>query len=197
MPAWLSPDADVFRWVVLPALIFLARLLDVSLGTMRIISVARGRRLLAPALGFVEVIIWLAAMGQIVRNLTNPLYYVAYGAGFAAGNFVGILLEERLALGSLIVRVITQRDAGELVALLREKGYGVTTVNAQGAKGPVQLVFSVIRRRDVQAFLETLQAAHPKAFYSVEEVRSVAQGIFPMLPARPSPVGWLPRRKAK
>jgi len=81
MATLFSPDSDVFRWIVLPALIFLARVLDVTLGTMRIISVSRGRRVLAPVLGFFEVIIWLVAMGQIVRNLTNPFYYVAYGAG--------------------------------------------------------------------------------------------------------------------
>jgi uncharacterized protein YebE (UPF0316 family) len=136
-------NSELFTWVILPLAIFLARIIDVSLGTMRIIFVAHGRRNLAPLFGFFEILVWIVAMGQIVRNLTNPLCYIAYAAGFAAGNYVGLTLEDRLAIGMVAVRVILVQQADELATRLRQAGFGATHLPAYGASGQVGLIFTL------------------------------------------------------
>ncbi|MDO9515119.1 MAG: DUF2179 domain-containing protein [Syntrophales bacterium] len=172
-------ESPLFTWVVIPLLIALARVADVTLGTIRIIYISRGMKLLAPIFGFFEILIWLIAIGQIMQNLNNPVYYLAYALGFAGGNLVGIFVEERLAVGRVILRIITQRDATQLVAYLRSSGYGVTTVEAEGATGPVKLIFTVIDRKKVEPVVSSVQTYNPKAFYSIEDIRLVKEGIFP------------------
>ena len=172
-------DSPLFTWVIIPLLIALARVVDVTLGTIRIIYISRGMKYLAPIFGFFEILIWLIAIGQIMKNLSNPVYYLAYALGFAGGNLVGIFVEERLAVGRVILRIITQRDATQLVDYLRSSGYGVTTVEAEGATGPVELIFTVIDRKKVESVVRSVQTYNPKAFYSIEDVRFVKEGIFP------------------
>lgn len=171
-------DSEIFRWAVLPLLIFAARVLDVSLQTMRIIFVSKGRRLLAPLLGFFEVMIWLMAIAQIMHNLTNPLYYLAYGLGFAAGTYVGLRIEDRLAIGVVLLRVITQKDATELVACLRAEEFGVTCIDAEGRSGKVKVIFVVLDRCELPRVLESVRRFNPHAFYSVEDIRGVSHGFF-------------------
>jgi len=172
-------DSHLFAYGVLPLLILLARVMDVTLGTLRIIFVARGLKVLAPILGFFEVVIWLLAIGQVMQNLTNVIHYLAYGLGFALGNYVGIRIEEKLAMGLIIVRVITRRDAGELIAYLRGADYGVTVVDAEGSSGPVHILFMLLKRSDLAKVVEAINRYNPRAFYSVEDVRQVREGIFP------------------
>ena len=107
--------SEIFKFVLLPVLIFLARICDVTLDTLRIIYVSRGMKFLAPAIGFVEVLIWLVAITQIFKNLSNPICYVAYAGGFAMGNFIGIIIEEKMAIGTVVIRIITQKDAEALI----------------------------------------------------------------------------------
>lgn len=173
----LSPE--VAAWAI-PLFIFIARVADVSMGTIRVIFIARGMRLLAPLLGFFEVLIWLLAIGQIMQNLTNLVSYLAYAGGFAAGTFIGIYIENRLSLGVVIIRIITQQDASALVDWLRAAHYGVTTIEAQGVKGPVKIIFMVVKRRDIPNVVTRIQEFNPHAFYSVEDVRFVSEGIFPL-----------------
>lgn len=177
---FLLINSEVFSLYILPLLIFLARILDVSLGTLRIIFVTRGRKFLAPMLGFFEIMIWLLAIGQIMQNFTNITYYVAYAGGFAMGNFMGIYIENKLALGTLALRIITVMDATELIEYLKSRNFGITSVDAQGATGNVKLIFTIIRRKDLQEVVEIIQRFNPKAFYSIEEIRSISEGIFPV-----------------
>lgn len=177
---FLLINSEVFSLYILPLLIFLARILDVSLGTLRIIFVTRGRKFLAPMLGFFEIMIWLLAIGQIMQNFTNITYYVAYAGGFAMGNFMGIYIESKLALGTLALRIITVMDATELIEYLKSRNFGITSVDAQGATGNVKLIFTIIRRKDLQEVVEIIQRFNPKAFYSIEEIRSISEGIFPV-----------------
>jgi uncharacterized protein YebE (UPF0316 family) len=172
-------DSATFKWVVIPFLIFLARIIDVSLGTMRIIYISRGLRFIAPIFGFFEVLIWLLAISQIMKNLTNIIYYIAYCAGFATGNFVGIFIEDLLAIGKVVLRIIVQKDASELAAFLRSEGYGVTSVNAEGVTGNVKIIFSVIDRKNLESVIGHVKKFNPKAFFSVEDVRLAREGIFP------------------
>lgn len=165
--------------MVVPLLIFAARVVDVSLGTMRIIFLSRGQRFLAPVLGFFEVLIWLIAIQQVMQNLNNPISYIAYAAGFATGNLGGIYLENKLAIGKLMVRIVTNRDATPLVTHLRETGYRVTSLEAEGATGRAKLIFTVIKRKDLPDVMASINRFNPNAFISVEEIRSASEGALP------------------
>ena len=174
---------DTYTWVILPLLVFLARFVDVTLGTMRIIFLSRGRKILAPALGFVEVFIWITAVSQIVRGAQNFAAYFAYAAGFAVGNYVGMLIEEKLAIGTLVVRIILPKNGSSLAARLREERYGVTFVDGHGGSGnPVALVYTVVMRKELNQIIGIIEEVSPKAFYTVEELRSVREGVFPVRP---------------
>lgn len=187
----ISPAVNI--WLLTPLLIFLARIFDVTIGTIRIISLSRGRRILAPILGFFEVLIWLFAIRQIFANLDHLSAFIAYAGGFAAGNFVGMLIEEKLALGHLAVRLITAADATPLVTELRAASFGVTTVAAQGQTGAVQLIFMVIERREYDRVMEIVRTLQPSAFVSVSDVRSASEGVFPRAEYRTAV--RFPRRK--
>jgi uncharacterized protein YebE (UPF0316 family) len=170
---------DWMTWVILPLLIFFARIIDVSLGTLRIIFVSRSMKRLAVLVGFFESLIWLIAISQIVQNLSNVVTYVAFAGGFAAGNFVGIYLEGKIAVGLLCVRAITRDDASKLVDYLKDHNYGVTTFSARGVQGRVRLLYMVIKRRDLNQLLKIIKDHDPKAFITIEDVRAVNEGFFP------------------
>ena len=164
--------------LLIPVLIFLSRVVDVSVGTLRIIFVSRGIRLLSAVLGFFEVLIWLLAITQIMKNLSSPWHYIAYASGFAMGNFVGITVEQKLRMGMIMLRVVTRSDSSALIAALIAEGRGVTTVEAQGATGPVKMIFMVLRRKDADAALATIEKFNPNAFYTVEDVKEAAERDF-------------------
>jgi uncharacterized protein YebE (UPF0316 family) len=171
-------NSGFYTWLVLPALIFLARIIDVSMGTIRVIFVSRGFKYLAPIVGFFEILIWLLAIGQIMKNLSNPMCYLAYAGGFAMGNFVGIHIAEKLSLGVVMIRVVTNQDATPLVDCLKAEEYGVTSVDGHGTSGQVKVIFTIVQRRDVRSVVELIKKFNPQAFYSIEEVRVVEKGVF-------------------
>ncbi|MDD5143427.1 DUF2179 domain-containing protein [Methanoregula sp.] len=170
---------EVFAFVIVPVLIFLARVCDMSLDTIRVIFVSKGIRYLPAIVGFFEVIIWLVAIGQVMNNLTNVVCYLAYGAGFATGTIIGMAIEERLSLGLAIVRIITDEDPAGLIQILRSHDYGVTVLDGEGGKGQVKVIFTIIKRQDLQHVVAIIKDFNPDAFYSVEDVKSVAEGVFP------------------
>lgn len=167
----------------MPLIVFLARVTDVSLGTLRIIFTSRGRRNIAPVLGFVEVFIWIVVVSQVVKNVHSLPAYLGYAAGFAVGTYVGMKIEERLALGTLVIRIILSQGGEDLAQRLRSAGYGVTVVNGMGAEGGVKLLYTVIQRKNLDEITNVIKSINPNAFYSVEELRRVESGIFP-LPAK-------------
>lgn len=171
--------SETFSLIILPILIFLARIIDVTFGTMRIIFVSRGFKLLAPIFGFFEIMIWLFAIGQVFSNLTNITYYIAYAGGFAAGNYVGICIEEKMAIGTIVVQIITKKEGTQLVDFLKSENFGVTSIDAEGATGKVKVIYTFIKRQDLNKVVGLIKRFNPKAFYSVEEVRSASEGIFP------------------
>jgi uncharacterized protein YebE (UPF0316 family) len=176
---------DTFTLVVIPLLIFLSRIVDVTFGTLRIIFVSRGMRLLAAFVGFFEVLVWILAIGQVMQHLTSWVTYVAYALGFSAGNFVGISIERRIAMGSLIVRVITRREADDLVKYLRTAGYGVTSLDARGETGPVKVIFTVLKRKNLPAVIGIIKRFNPNAFYTIEDVRFVQETMVLPVEKRP------------
>jgi len=167
--------SEFYAWIILPLLIFIARVCDVSLGTIRIIFVSKGLKYLAPLIGFFEILIWLLAIGQIIQNLTNVYYYIFYAAGFAIGNFVGILIDEKLSIGTVGVRIITRRDAQELIGALKKADYGLTVLNAEGSNGLVKIIFTVVNRQNIQAVIKIVKKYNSKAFYSIEDIRYVSE----------------------
>lgn len=169
----LSPA--VFSYFLLPLLIFLARITDVSINTIRIIYVLGGRRVTATLLGFFESFIWLMAIRQIFEHLDNWICYVAYPAGFALGIFVGMIIEERIAYGKVIVRIITRRDVKDLILYLNANQNRYTHVDAEGPDGHENLVFTVIEREHLDGLLHHLKVILPSAFYTVEKVNRAAE----------------------
>jgi uncharacterized protein YebE (UPF0316 family) len=180
MDCFLAFDGGLYTWFVLPALIFLARIADVSIGTVRVIFVSRGFKYLAPIVGFFEVLIWLLAIGQIMKNLSNPACYVAYAGGFAMGNYVGIRIAEKLSLGVVLIRVVTKKDALPLVECLKSENYGLTSVDGHGGTGQVKVIFTIVPRREVESVVRLIKTFNPRAFYSIEEVGFVERGVFPL-----------------
>jgi len=177
-------DSAVYTWVILPALIFFTRIIDVSLGTLRIIFINRNLRYYASFIGFFEVLIWLLVIREIFQQLDNPVCLVSYAAGFAAGNYVGVLIENKMSIGRVVIRVITRQNAEELVSFLRLSGYGLTVAIGEGATGPVKIIFIIIERKDIPTIVQTIQRYNPNAFYSVEDVRFVSGAVTPYrLPA--------------
>lgn len=164
---------DWFAYVIVPLLIFFSRVVDVSLDTIRIVFISKGNKFLAPILGFFEVLIWLVAITRIMQNLDNVIYYIAYAGGFATGNYIGLIIEEKLALGLQMFRIITQKEAPVLIQSLIEKGYGITFLDAKGKSGNVNVIFSVVKRSESKKVIEIINRHNPNAFYSIEDIRRV------------------------
>ncbi len=168
-----------FTYVALPFLIAVSRVVDVTIGTMRIVFVARGNKILAPILGFFEVFVWIMAIGQVMAHANNLVCYLAYAGGFALGNYLGLVIEARLAVGMQVVRIITSQYGAELVQTFSAHGFGATLVEARGAKGSVNLLYSVVSRRRLPQLISLVRSVDPNIFYSVEDVRTASAGVFP------------------
>jgi uncharacterized protein YebE (UPF0316 family) len=173
-----TANIDWYAWVILPLIIFFARICDVTLGTIRIISVSRGLRKLAPILGFFEVLIWIVVIGQLVQNLKSPTAYFGYAAGFACGNYIGMLLEQKLAIGIYMVRIFLPENKNDLAGNLRSKGYGVTVIHGDGFMGPVQMLYISLQRKQMEDLMSVVHAEVPDAFITVEEARTAEKGFF-------------------
>jgi uncharacterized protein YebE (UPF0316 family) len=188
----LGVSENVFSYVLLPFLIFLARIMDVSINTIRIIYVLGGRKLIATLLGFFESFIWLMAIRQIFEHMDNWICYVAYPAGFATGILVGMLIEEEIAYGKVIVRIITRKDVATLADYLKKHEYRYTRVQTEGLDGPENLIFTVLPRENLEELLQWLRENLPTAFYTVERVNRAAEsGAMVQESARWSIASWL------
>ncbi len=171
MPPWF------FHWVVMPVLIFLARVADMSVGTLRVMLTVAGKRSLVPFLGFIESLVWLLAVRQIIQNLDSPISYIAYAAGFGMGIFVGLKVDERLAVGMVIVRVITPNRDPEMIKAIRKAGFGLTVVEGEGQMGPVSLLFVVTDRKKIDNLTGIVKAHLPNAFYTIEGIKYASQQL--------------------
>lgn len=167
----------------IPLLIFIARICDVSIGTVRIITVMRGHKIVAALLGFLESVVWLLAVSGVLKYLNtvpfpeNVLAIVAYGAGFGTGTLVGIMIEQRLALGLQMIRIVNVEPNKDLSPALRAEGLIVTEVQAMGATGPVELCFTVVPRRRVKSVIEMILSYAPRAFITIEDIRRSSSAL--------------------
>jgi uncharacterized protein YebE (UPF0316 family) len=159
-----------------PILIFFMRVCDVSLATVRMLLIMRNAKVWAPLIGFFEVLIWLLAAGTAIKHLDSPWHVLAYASGFGAGNLVGLWLEERLAFGFASVQVFAPAQGAELAAALRMFGHGVTELRGSGRDGPVDLILSVVKRRDLATVNALIDDLAPDSFVSVEEPTAIHHG---------------------
>ena len=134
-----------------------------------------GKKKVAPILGFFEALIWLLAIGQIFQNINNPMSYLAYAGGFAMGTFVGMTIEEKLALGRVLVRVITPEAMPELIDYMKERNFRFTNVGAEGRYGKVNLLFTVMKRDALTDFIQNVKMLNENAFYTIESVKRVSE----------------------
>lgn len=170
---FFSYDNNLFRLVILPLLIFFARITDVSINTLRVIFMLNGKRFVSTILGFFEAFIWLMAIGQILQNMDSWISYIAYAGGFASGIYVGMRIEDKLAIGNVIVRIISQKDAARLISQFREHNFRLTVVDAQGNFGPVNILFLIVRRQQLKQVLSIVEKTNPQAVFTIEGVKSV------------------------
>lgn len=168
----------------LPVAIFFARIADVSLGTVRTIAVVKGRILIASLLGFVEVLIWVIAVSNVVTRLDQPINLVAWAAGFAVGNAVGIFIERKLALGDVVMRIISRGQGPEIAERLRHLGQRVTEFEGKGRSGPVQLLYLVMDRVDADRVERIARNIDPDAVVVNEDVRHANIKLRPMMTPR-------------
>lgn len=165
---------DLIPPLYIPLFIYFARILDVSLGTLRIIFVSKGLRGKATILGFVEVLVWIIIVAQLFQNLDNWVNYIAYAGGFATGTFIGMFIEERMKMGVQIFRIIVAEDSETLVKKLRESDFRVTEIDGNGKFGPVKVLFTIARRKRWHVLKEILREYASAAFFSVEDVKDVS-----------------------
>lgn len=175
--------------------VFFARICDVSIGTVRTIVTVQGRTAVAFFLAIFEISIWVTVVSTVINQIKDrPLLVVFYAFGYATGNVVGIMVERKLAFGTVILRVITRRAGNHIAAHLREKGQPVTIFNGEGMRGPVHELYIACRRRDLKWILPLVRAIDPRVFYVIEQARDMSKVLQPIY----SPIGgWRSRGKGK
>ncbi len=161
-------------------LVFLARVADVSMGTLRTISIVRGRTKTAFLFGFVEVSLWLVVIAAVLGQIASrPILGIFYALGFSTGNVVGILLERRIAFGNVVLRLISAERGAEIAAAIRAAGFPVTTFTGQGMSGPVTLLYAVSRRKDIRQITDIIRKIESDAFYITELAGDVSRVYHP------------------
>lgn len=168
-------DFSILPTVFVPVFIFFARIFDVSIGTLRIMFVAKGFKLEAALLGFVEILIWIIVIVQIFNNLDNWLNYIAYAGGFASGVYIGMLIEERMKKGVQLFRIVPVKESGILFEKLKESGFRVVAVDGEDRSGSVKVIFTIAKRSRWQELANLISLYAPNSFYSVEDVRFTSE----------------------
>ncbi|MDN5204393.1 DUF2179 domain-containing protein [Fulvivirgaceae bacterium BMA10] len=194
----LGIDTPIFSYVILPLLIFLARICDVSINTVRIIYVMSGKKFLSTFLGFFESLIWLLAIGQIFKHVDNIFSYIAYPAGFAAGIFVGMIIEEKLALGKVVMRIITRKNVNDFTAFLKENNFRYSVLQGNGKDGKENIIFTVLERENQPQVEKSIKELLPTAFYTVGGIKGANEAkILLEKPSRRGIGSWLSSIKRK
>ncbi len=173
MDALLTPEA-----LMGAGLIFLLRVSDMTLDTLRVLVVMRGKKAIAWVLGFFQASIFVLAISSVLSNLDNPLNVIGYAAGFATGNVVGMLIEERLAIGHAHLNVVSSRYGSAIAEQLREQGYAVTEIPARGKDGSVLLLNVSVMRKHVDRVRKLVDKIDPEAFITAEDVRPIRRGFW-------------------
>lgn len=171
-------DFDYYNYVGVPLLIFLARAVDTSLGTLRIVMITRGNRKAVRLVGFIEVLLWVIAIGQIIHNLNNWAGYLAWALGFTVGSMIGFNIEDKLALGKHQLRIITSQPIETFLEELKKLNQGFTVFDGMGANGPVKQIFCILNRQNNEEITSLINKHIPTSFVSVSDVMATDSGIF-------------------
>jgi uncharacterized protein YebE (UPF0316 family) len=159
-------------------LIFMLRVSDMTLDTVRVLMVMRGRKPIAWVLGFFQATIFIVAISSVLSNLSNFLNVIGYAAGFATGNVVGMLIEERLAIGHINLSIVSPNLGSAIANRLRDEGYAITEIPARGKDGMVTLLNSSVLRKNVNNVRKIVNDIDPGAFITAEDVRPVRRGFW-------------------
>jgi uncharacterized protein YebE (UPF0316 family) len=179
------PDIEMlFSGPFGPLVIFALRIVDVSFATVRILLSMRNQRVLVPLIGFVEVLVWLFAAGNAIRHLDSGWHVLGYAGGFSTGTMVGLWIEEKLAIGLATMRIISRRTDAQMATNLRALGCGVTEFIGAGREGKVDVVYTVVHRRDIGRVLDEVERLDAEAFVTVEEPREIRRGWMYTTPRR-------------
>jgi len=173
-------DSDLYQWILLPLSIFLAKATSETIGTLRVMFSSKGNSIMAPLFGFFEVLIWIVIIGQVMQNLDNVLCYIAYAGGFALGNFLGIKIEEKLAQGVMMIHVSTRKDTTDLQKSLRENEYGFTQIKGDDIDGVENMLFIIVKRKEIKNVIKIIKEFNPNAFFSINEVNKINEGSYPL-----------------
>ena len=166
---------DYLHFILIPLIIVVARIVDVSLATIRIVFISKGFKNVAPIIGFFEILIWIIVINQIMSDMNNYAYYFAYAIGFASGTFIGMYIEDKLSFRKVIIRIKIQKDVEKLVESFKKMGHSLTFIDAEGKDGKVKMIFSIIDRKEIKKIVQIIHQTNPKAFYSIEDVRFVSE----------------------
>ncbi len=171
-------NSSIFDFFGIPLLIFLAKIIDVSLSTLGLIFISKGYKKLSSLLSFIEICIYLFAISKILENLTNIYYYLSYAGGYALGTYIGIWIEEKLSIGFVHIRMITKKNANKLISTFKEYGYDITKYQAKSLTDRVDVIYTVVKRNELNNILDIIKSFDKKAFYSVEDIRTVSDYSF-------------------
>lgn len=164
--------------------IFIAKISHVTLGTLRIIFLTRGRSIPAAVIGFFEIIIYLIALNMVLNNMDQWSNILVYGVGYATGNIVGSFIEEKIAIGMVNVQVVTRLNGAGIEHILRNLGFGVTSMPCYGREGEHQALNLIVKRKELPSLMKTLQEHEPDAFVSVFDTRQTMGGFFKRMKAK-------------
>jgi len=173
MDILLAPEA----WLG-AGLIFMLRVGDMTLDTLRVLVVMRGKKAVAWIFGFFQALIFVVAISSVLKNLSNPLNMIGYAAGFATGNVVGMLIEERMAIGHIHMRIVSSRLGSAIADKIRQEGYAITEISARGKDGMVSVLNCSVLRKNVGRIHKIVNEVDSDAFITAEDVRPVRRGFW-------------------
>lgn len=168
-------SSDLFMYFIIPLLILLSRVMDVSMGTVRIILASKGIKLYAALIGFFEVLIWILALTTIMNNLTNVFSYIAYALGFSIGTYLGIMLEERIAIGQVRLRVISKKDLTAMIDDLKPTKYVFVNDSVNSSEGKIKIINAFLERKHLKNVIKKVKERDPEAFYTVEDLKMIKE----------------------
>lgn len=166
-------------------IIFGLRVVGSAITTVRTLLVMRGQRWVSAALGFVEAMIFALTIGAVVQNLSNIWNLLAYCLGFAAGQFVGMSLEDRMALGYASIRIVSRARSRALANAIRQAGFGATEDHGEGRQGTVGIITVTVRRKEIDAVHKIVETVDSTAFVTIEEARALRRGYLRIGGGRP------------
>ena len=158
--------------------VFAMRVIDMSLDTLRLLFVMRGRKLLAGGIGVIQATVFILAVSAVLKGPLDPLTVAGYALGFGAGVVIGMLAEQRLALGHAMLRVYAPNSGEAIAEGLRAAGFAVTEFSAHGRDGEITVINSAIARRDIAKAQDTVRQIEPGAFVTVDEIQPLQRGYF-------------------